>query len=128
MPRPESITARELVRLRVRDEVARYNSTRPEYFRGLVQPTDAEATLNGYRRRRPSRLLALHAFGALTAAAQLRRDALARLLPRTKIADQVQLEERFVRVRGRIGTYRIHLWLWQHPHGPERPVSLYRRG
>jgi len=46
---PASITARELVRLRVREEVARYNAAVPEYFRGLVQPTDAEVTLNGYR-------------------------------------------------------------------------------
>jgi hypothetical protein len=49
------------------------------------------------------------AFGKLTASAQLRRDALARLLPRTKIADRVQLEERFLRVRGTLGAYRIHL-------------------
>jgi hypothetical protein len=48
---PTSITARELIRLRVREEVARYHATQPEYFRGLVQPTDAEATLNGYRVR-----------------------------------------------------------------------------
>jgi hypothetical protein len=53
---PDSITARELVRLRVREEVARYNSTEPEYFRGLVQPTDAEATLNGYRLRQRRKL------------------------------------------------------------------------
>jgi hypothetical protein len=53
---PDSITARELLRLRVREEVARYNSTRPEYFRGLVQPTEAEATLNGYRLKSERRL------------------------------------------------------------------------
>jgi len=53
---PESITARELVRLRVREEVARYNSATPEYFRGLVQPIDAEATLNGYRLRQRRKL------------------------------------------------------------------------
>jgi hypothetical protein len=49
---PDSITARELLRLRVREEVARYNASITEYFRGLVQPTDAEVTLNGYRLRR----------------------------------------------------------------------------
>jgi hypothetical protein len=48
---PTHITARELVRLRVREEVARHNAAGSEYFHGLVQPTDAEATLNGYRRR-----------------------------------------------------------------------------
>jgi hypothetical protein len=49
------------------------------------------------------------AFGELTQSAELRRDALARLLPRTKIAGQVELEERYLRVRGSRRTYRIHL-------------------
>jgi hypothetical protein len=48
---PTSITAGELLRLRVRDEVARFNAAEPEFYRGLVQPTDTEATLNGYRLR-----------------------------------------------------------------------------
>jgi hypothetical protein len=46
---PERMSARELVRLRVREEVARFNASQAEHFRGLVRPTDAEATLNGYR-------------------------------------------------------------------------------
>ena len=50
---PVSITARELLRLRVREEVARFNAASAEYYRGLVQPTDAEVTLNGYRLRTP---------------------------------------------------------------------------
>ncbi|MGI8857517.1 MAG: hypothetical protein ACR2JW_17420 [Thermomicrobiales bacterium] len=45
------ITVRELIRKRVCEEVAEYNRTTPEYFRGLVQPTDAERVLNGYRLR-----------------------------------------------------------------------------
>ncbi|TQS24552.1 hypothetical protein [Microbispora sp. KK1-11] len=48
---PDRITARELVRLRVREEVARHNAAPAPYFRGLVTPTDAEAELNGYRMR-----------------------------------------------------------------------------
>lgn len=48
-------------------------------------------------------------FGELTASAEVRRDALARLLPRTKIADRVEVGERFLRVRGTRRTYRIHL-------------------
>ncbi|MBE3009608.1 hypothetical protein IL992_10425 [Microbispora sp. NEAU-D428] len=48
---PDRITARELVRLRVREEVARHNASPAPYFRGLVTPTDAEAELNGYRMR-----------------------------------------------------------------------------
>ncbi|MET7864643.1 hypothetical protein [Micromonospora taraxaci] len=46
---PDRISARELVRLRVREEVARFNAHQPQHFRGLIQPTDTEATLNGYR-------------------------------------------------------------------------------
>ncbi|MFG1955114.1 hypothetical protein [Micromonospora sp. NPDC048830] len=53
---PERMSARELVRLRVREEVARFNASQAEHFRGLVQPTDAEATLNGYRTARGRRL------------------------------------------------------------------------
>ena len=48
---PASITAGELVRLRVREEVARFNAALPEVYTGLVQPTDTEATLNGYKLR-----------------------------------------------------------------------------
>ncbi|WP_327092126.1 hypothetical protein OIE66_16275 [Nonomuraea sp. NBC_01738] len=48
---PDRISARELVRLRVREEVARYNAAPSHHFRGLVRPTDAEAELNGYRMR-----------------------------------------------------------------------------
>ncbi|MFI7438511.1 hypothetical protein [Nonomuraea indica] len=46
---PESISARELVRLRVREEVARFNAAPSARFTGLVRPTDAEAELNGHR-------------------------------------------------------------------------------
>lgn len=46
---PESISARELVRLRVREEVARYNADPTARPTGLVRPSAAEAELNGYR-------------------------------------------------------------------------------
>lgn len=49
----ESLTVRELIRLRVYQEVQTYNEQQSEYFNGLVQPTDAERTLNGYRLSRP---------------------------------------------------------------------------
>jgi hypothetical protein len=52
----ESVTLRELIRHRVREEVARYNLDRGPTFFGLVQPTDAEATPNGYRLRAPRTL------------------------------------------------------------------------
>jgi hypothetical protein len=51
----ENLTVRELIRARVFQEVREYNLRLPEYFRGLVQPADAERTLNGFkvpRRRR----------------------------------------------------------------------------
>lgn len=52
----EVVSARELIRERVRQEVEHYNSTQPEYFKGLVQPTDAEKTLNGFRLKKPRML------------------------------------------------------------------------
>jgi hypothetical protein len=52
----ERITVRELIRTRVYREVRDYNLRQPEYFRGLVQPTDAERTLNGFKVRRGRRI------------------------------------------------------------------------
>src|SRR5262249_7758368 len=45
------ITVRELIRKRVYEEVREYNLGAPDHFRGLVQPTGAERTQNGYRLR-----------------------------------------------------------------------------
>src|SRR5229473_1822853 len=45
------VTARELIRRRVYEEVQEYNLSTPGYFRGLVQPTEAEHVLNGYKLR-----------------------------------------------------------------------------
>jgi len=63
------ITVRDLIRTRVANEVRDYNLSQPEYFRGLVQPTDAESTLNGFRMRNRRKIdpekqfeLALRAF------------------------------------------------------------------
>ncbi|MPQ96861.1 hypothetical protein GB931_02775 [Modestobacter sp. I12A-02628] len=53
---PDDITVRELIRLRVRDEVARHNAAPAERFAGLVQPQGAEVELNGYRLAQPRRL------------------------------------------------------------------------
>ncbi|GAB3936622.1 hypothetical protein GCM10027614_13430 [Micromonospora vulcania] len=47
--------------------------------------------------------------GALTPSAEVRRDALTRLLPRMTIADRVDLSDRFLHVRGNLRSYRIHL-------------------
>jgi hypothetical protein len=52
----ERISVRELIRSRVFQEVKDYNAHRPAVFRGLVQPTDAEATLNGFKLRKPRQI------------------------------------------------------------------------
>jgi hypothetical protein len=44
----EEITVRELIRERVYQEVQDYNLRQTGAFRGLIQPTAAEETLNGY--------------------------------------------------------------------------------
>lgn len=51
----EEITVRELIRQRVYQEVQDYNlaKTKAPVFNGLVQPTDAEKTLNGYKLKKP---------------------------------------------------------------------------
>jgi hypothetical protein len=46
---PERTTLRDLIRTRVREEVARHNLAPKAQFNGLVQPVDSEETLNGYR-------------------------------------------------------------------------------
>lgn len=45
----ERLTVRELIRSRVFQEVKDYNAKQPDHFRGLVQPTDTEQTLNGFK-------------------------------------------------------------------------------
>jgi|ERR1051325_3563372 hypothetical protein len=47
----ERMTVRDLIRARIYQEVQDYNLKAPEYFRGLVEPTQAEKTLNGYKLR-----------------------------------------------------------------------------
>lgn len=49
------------------------------------------------------------AYGGLTESAIVRRELLVELLPHLKIADRCQVEDRFLVVRGRLRTYRIHL-------------------
>jgi hypothetical protein len=49
----ETITARELIRTRVFQEVEEYNQELPTAFRMLVQPSEAERTLNGFKFSKP---------------------------------------------------------------------------
>ncbi len=43
------IALRDLIRTRVREEVARYNATLAELFQGLVMPDGAQPTPEGFR-------------------------------------------------------------------------------
>jgi hypothetical protein len=45
---PDRITLRELIRLRVREEVAAYNLRPTNVFKGLVQPEGASQTIGGF--------------------------------------------------------------------------------
>ena len=45
----ERITVKELIAARVATEVNNYNEKLPEYFKGLVKPSEAEKTLNGFK-------------------------------------------------------------------------------
>jgi tRNA splicing ligase len=55
--RTESVTVREIISERVLQEVESYNSKLPEYFNGLVEPSDAEKTLNGYKLHNNKKLI-----------------------------------------------------------------------
>jgi hypothetical protein len=49
----ERLTVRELIRSRVYQEVQDYNQQRGQVFQGLVQPEEAEKTLNGWKLKKP---------------------------------------------------------------------------
>lgn len=66
----ELVTVKEIIEARVRAEVDAYNNKLPEYFQGLIQPSEAEKTLNGYRLKERKKIdaekqcfVALNAFG-----------------------------------------------------------------
>ncbi|AMV18161.1 DUF4132 domain-containing protein [Planctomyces sp. SH-PL14] len=48
-------------------------------------------------------------FGDLTASATTRKEVLQRLIPRLKIASRCSFDEKFLKVRGDLRTYKIHL-------------------
>ena len=53
----ERITVRELIRSRVYQEVKDHNAQQNQLeFCGLVQPTDTERTLNGFRMKTPRQI------------------------------------------------------------------------
>ena len=48
----DAITIEELIIKRVEKEVEDYNKSLPEYFKGLVQPSETEQVLNGIQIKR----------------------------------------------------------------------------
>lgn len=52
----ERSTVREILRARIWQEVADHNQQPQENFRGLVQPTNTERTLNGAKSRAPRQI------------------------------------------------------------------------
>lgn len=45
----EEVTLKEIIEERVKAEVEAYNQKPAEFFRGLIQPSAAEKTLNGFK-------------------------------------------------------------------------------
>ncbi len=45
----ERTTLKDIITARVLTEVENYNNSKSEYFKGLIQPSDTEKTLNGFR-------------------------------------------------------------------------------
>jgi hypothetical protein len=45
----EMVTVRDIIAGRVTKEVEQYNNKLPAYFNGLVEPSEAEKTLNGFK-------------------------------------------------------------------------------
>lgn len=45
----DSLTVRDLITKRVSIEIYNYNKRLPKYFNGLIEPKEAERTLNGYK-------------------------------------------------------------------------------
>jgi hypothetical protein len=47
----EAVRVKDIIEARVRQEVELYNKKLPDYFNGLIEPSDAEKTINGYKLR-----------------------------------------------------------------------------
>jgi len=45
----DTLTVRDLITKRVSIEIENYNKRLPQYFNGLIEPKEAERTLNGYK-------------------------------------------------------------------------------
>ncbi len=45
-------TVKDIIAARVTEEVNAYNNKATDYFRGLIQPSEAEQTLNGFKMKK----------------------------------------------------------------------------
>ena len=52
----EQVTVKDIISERVVREVEDYNKKLPQFFNGLVEPSDAETTINGYKLK-PKRVI-----------------------------------------------------------------------
>ncbi len=52
----ETINAQEFIRRRIYEEVLEHNSKNQETYQGLVQPSDSERTLNGFKTKQNHKL------------------------------------------------------------------------
>lgn len=51
-----SVTVSDIIKERVSYEVAEYHKKAQDHFRGLIQPTDTEKVLNGYKLKKGRRI------------------------------------------------------------------------
>jgi len=52
----ERTTLKDIITARVMTEVENYNSVKPKYYKGLIQPSEAEKTLNGFRVKKKKKI------------------------------------------------------------------------
>ncbi|MBL8057102.1 MAG: DUF4132 domain-containing protein [Anaerolineales bacterium] len=80
-----------------------------DLFVGVASVGNDPAWADGGPQGRPVDYWARYAFGTLAPTAETRRQVLADVLPRLKIAPRCRLADRFLVVRGDRRTYKIHL-------------------
>lgn len=51
-----SVSLKDIIKTRVEMEVNKYNEKMTEYYNGLVQPLEAEKTLNGYKMKKNKKI------------------------------------------------------------------------
>ena len=81
----KAISAKELIRTRVFQEVEAFNNKRNECFRGLVQPSHAERVLNGFILNRKYKINAEQHFNVALEA--FRKHAFFILVDETRVDD-----------------------------------------